>query len=201
MTSSHLPRGFTLIELLVALVILAIMSVAGFRGLNAVLDARKAVAQETRKWQNLMFLFSRMEQDIALAVRRPVRDQDGVPQPEWIGHNMPVSPDDAQLILTRAGTQDEQSAQVGPQRIGYRLERNTIYLLRWMALDQPMHSEPRRYPLLEGVSDFSLRYLAPDGRWNEQWPPLGQGGGFPAAVEVKLTLAGGEKITRLFVPQ
>lgn len=194
-------RGFTLIELLVALVVLAIMSVAGFRGLNAVLDARKTVAQETRKWQNLMFLFSRMEQDIALAVRRPVRDQNGVSQPEWIGHKVPVSADDAQLILTRAGSTDEQSLQVGPQRIGYRLDRGTIYLLRWMVLDQPMHAEPRRYPLLEGVNDLSFRYLATDGRWNEQWPRPPQKGGIPVAVEVKLTLVGGQIITRLFVSQ
>ena len=197
----HQQRGFSLIELLAALFILAIMTVAGFRGLNAVLDARKAVVQETRKWQNLMFFFSRIEQDIALAVRRPVRDQSGASQPEWIGHSVPILPEDAQLILTRSGSQEEQGTQFGPQRIAYRLERNTIYLLRWMVLDQPMRIEPKRYVLLEGVSEFNLRYLISAGRWSEQWPPAGQKSGIPVAVEVKLTLASGEKITRLFLPQ
>lgn len=192
-------RGFTLVEVLVALFVLAIIAVAAFRGLNAVVDARNAVAQETRKWQGLMFFFSRMEQDIAVAVRRPVRDRSGAQQPEWIGHAVPVAPDDGQLILTRAGVQDEQGAQVGPQRIGYRLERDTIYLMRWMALDQPADGEPRRYPVLEGVSEFHLRYLGADGLWNEQWPVPGQTGGIPAAVEVRLTLAGGQPITRLFL--
>lgn len=192
-------RGFTLIELLVALFVLAILSVAGFRGLNAVMDARKAVAAETRKWQNLMFFFSRMEQDIALAVRRPVRDRTGASQPEWIGHSVPVSPDDAQLTLTRAGVQDEQGAQVGPQRVGYKLEHDTIYLLRWMALDQPPNMEPRRYALLEGVTAFRLRYMSIDGQWNDQWPQPGLTGGIPVAVEVSLTLAGGQGITRLFL--
>jgi general secretion pathway protein J len=192
-------RGFTLIELMVALFVLAILTVAGFSGLNAVMDARKAVEQETRKWQGLMFFFSRMEQDIALAVHRPVRDRAGVQQPEWIGHSVPVSPDDAQLILTRAGVQDEQGAQVGPQRIGYRLEHGTVYLLRWMALDQPLNAEPRRYPLLEGVNEFHIRYMSADGQWNEQWPQPGQTGGIPAAVEVGLTLAGSQPITRLFL--
>lgn len=197
-------RGFTLIELLVTLFVLAILAVAGFRGLNAVIDARKAVAQETRKWQNLMFFFSRMEQDIATAVDRPIRGQNGAAQPEWIGHSVPVSRDDAQLILTRAGVQDEQGAQVGPQRIGYLLDRNSIYLLRWMALDQAPNAEPMRYQLLDGVSDFSLRYLARNGQWNEQWPPTGQSGAIsadtiPVAVEVKLTLVGGMQIRRLFL--
>ena len=194
-------RGFTLIELLVALFVLAIMTVAGFRGLNAVMDARRAVAQETRKWQDLMFFFSRMEQDIALAVKRPVRDRSGTQQPEWIGHSVPVSPDDAQLVLTRAGVQDEQGAQVGPQRVGYRLEHDTVYLLRWMALDQPANAEPTRYALLRGVGEFKLRYLGADGQWNEQWPAAGQAGGIPRAVEVKLTMAGGTQITRLFLTQ
>lgn len=197
--STYRPRGFTLIELLVALFVLAILAVAGFRGLNAVIDARKAVEQETRKWQNLMFFFSRMEQDIALAVRRPVRDQGGAQQPEWIGRSVPVSQDDGQLTLTRAGVQDEQGAQVGPQRIGYRLERDTVYLLRWMVLDQPANAKPRRYPLLEGVSEFSLRYMSADGQWNAQWPQPGQTGGIPVAVEVKLTPAGGNQITRVFL--
>lgn len=192
-------HGFTLIELLVALFVLAILSVAGFRGLNAVLNSRDAVAQETRKWQNLMFFFSRMEQDMALAVRRSIRDRTGAQQPEWVGHSVPVSPEDAQLMLTRAGVQDEQGAQVGPQRIGYKLEHDTVYLLRWTALDQPPNAEPKRYPLLEGVSEFHLRYMSIDGQWNEQWPQSGQIGGIPMAVEVRLTLTGGSPITRLFL--
>ena len=197
--SLHRPRGFTLIELLVALFVLAILSVAGFRGLNAVMDARKAVEAETRKWQSLMFFFSRMEMDIALAVHRPVRDQRGEPQPEWVGHSVPVTPDDGQLMLTRAGTDDEQSAQAGPQRIGYRLERDTIYLLRWMVLDQPANAKPKRYPLLEGVSEFGLRYMDANKQWNDVWPPAGKTEGIPVAVEVKLTLVGGNQITRVFL--
>ncbi|HEY5993673.1 MAG TPA: type II secretion system minor pseudopilin GspJ [Gallionellaceae bacterium] len=192
-------RGFTLVELLVALFVLAILTVAGFSGLNAVQDTRKAVESETRKWQGLMFFFSRMEQDIALAVKRPVRDRAGLTQPEWVGLSQPVSPDDAQLTLTRAGVQDEQGAQVGPQRIGYRLEHGTVYLLRWMALDQPADAEPRRYALLQGVSEFNLRYMSADGQWNRQWPLQGQDGGIPLAVEVQLTLDGGKQITRLFL--
>ncbi len=192
-------RGFTLIELLVALLVLGILSVAAFSGLNAVADARKSVEQETRKWQGVMFLFSRMEQDIALAVKRPVRDRAGQALPEWMGHSVPVGPDDAQLILTRAGVQDEQGGQVGPQRVGYRLEHDTLYLLRWMALDQPAEGEPRRYPLLENVSDFRLRYMGDAGQWSDQWPLPGQTGGIPVAVEVNLPLAGGQPITRLFL--
>lgn len=189
-------RGFTLVEVLVALFVMAIIAIASFRGLDAVVRTRDAVTSETRKWQNLMFLFSRMQQDVALAVQRPVRDRLGTVQPEWIGNPDPVAPEDGQLILTRAGSSDLLDAQVGPQRIGYRLENNTLFALRWTALDQPPDAEPRRYPILQGVTDFHLRYMGNNGVWYEKWPVPGQAG-IPLAVEVKLTLAGMQPITRL----
>jgi general secretion pathway protein J len=192
-------RGFTLVEVLVALFVLTIISVAAFRGLSAVMNARDAVTQETRKWQGLMFLFSRMELDIALAIPRPVRNPAGQTEPEWIGHEVPLTPDDGQLILTRAGAQDVEGAQAGPQRIGYRLDQGTLYLLRWTALDQPPDAEPVRYALLQNVSAFHLRYLDADGAWSEQWPLPGRTGGIPAAVEVSITLEGEQPITRLFL--
>lgn len=192
-------RGFTLIEVLVAVFVLAIIAIAAFSGLNAVAHTRDAVGQETRKWQALMFLFSRMEQDVALAIPRPVRGPTGATQAAWIGHDVPVSPNDAQLILTRAGVQDDLGAQVGPQRVGYRLQQNTLYVLRWTALDQPPGAQPERYALLKGVSAFHLRYQAANGTWTKTWPPQGQVASLPAAVEVKLTLEGGQPITRLFL--
>jgi len=57
MKLANRQRGFTLIELLVALVILSLIATAGYRGLNAVLQTRERVAEETRKWQHLAFFF------------------------------------------------------------------------------------------------------------------------------------------------
>ena len=194
-------RGFTLIELLTALVILVLISMAGYRGLDAVLQARERISSETRKWQHLAFFFARLDQDIAQAVSRTIRDQGGLPQPEWIGRDVVVDEDDASLIFTRAGIPDQGEEMQAPQRIGYRLEQGTIVMLRWPVLDQPPRVEPVRYPLLEGVREFKLRYLEGTGNWLPQWPPAGQITGLPAGVEVELVLASGEKITRMFALQ
>ena len=198
-------RGFTLIELLVALVILSLLSVAGYRGLDAVLQTRERVAAETRKWQHLAFFFARMNQDIAQAVKRPIRDEDGaIMRAAWVGTAVKVGENDAELIFTRAGIPDQGGALQAPQRIGYRLEQGAIVMLRWPALDQAQRVKPVRYTLLEGVRDFKLRYLDRDGIWQLQWPyptapnPLTI---LPFAVEITLTLAGGEVITRLFALQ
>lgn len=198
---SHNARGFTLIELLVALVILALLAIAGYRGLDAVLQTRERVAQETRKWQHLALFFSRLEQDVAQAVRRPVRDQGGLTQPEWIGRAVVVAEDEAQLTFTRAGIPDQSETLLAPQRIGYRLQQDTITLLRWPFPDQAPRAQPIRYSLLEGVRDFRLRHLDGNGNWLAQWPPAGQTGTLPTALEVELTLVNGEKITRIFALQ
>jgi len=194
-------RGFTLIELLVALVILVLLSVAGYRGLNAVLQTREHITQETRKWQLLAFFFSRMEQDVAQAIRRPVQDQGGLVQPAWIGRPVVVADDEAELTFTRAGIPDPKEAMLAPQRIGYRLQQGSIILLRWPFPDQAPRTEPLRYPLLEGVREFHLRHLDINGNWLEQWPPGAQADILPMALEVAVTLASGEKVTRVFALQ
>jgi general secretion pathway protein J len=201
MMHAKTQRGFTLIELLVALVILTFISVAGYRGLNAVLQTRERVAEETRKWQHLAFFFSRMELDVAQAVRRPVRDSDGSNLPEWIGHNVTVGENDAELTFTRAGIPDQGTEMQPPQRIAYRFERGSIVMLRWPALDQAPNTNPMRYPLLNGVREFKLRYFDRDNNWLEQWPPVYMPDGTPSAVELNITLTSGEKITRIFALQ
>ena len=192
-------RGFTLIELLVALVVLTFIAIAGYNSLNAVVQTRDRVAQETRKWQHLTYFFSRLEQDVAQAVYRPVRGTDGFIQAEWIGRTVTLR-DEAQLTFTRASMADA-TLQV-PQRIGYHLEKNTIQLLRWPFPDQAPNTRPIIYPLLEGVSDFHLQYLSADRIWHRQWPVAnGRNEKLPMAVEVQLTLVSGEKIIRVFALQ
>lgn len=197
----HRPNGFTLIELLVALVILVLLSLAGYRGLEAVLQTREHITQETVKWQHLAVFFVRLEQDVAQAIHRPTRDQGGVVQPEWVGKTVLVADNEAHLTFTRAGMPDQGEAQRTPQRLGYRLEQGSILLLRWPFLDQAPRAEPVRYPLLEGVREFRLRHLDINGNWLPQWPPGGQAGTLPMALEVAVTLASGESVTRVFALQ
>ena len=197
-------RGFTLIELLVALVILALLSVAGYRGLDAVLQSRERVAVETRKWQHLSFFFARLNQDLAQVVPRPVRDEDGLKyRAALVGTAVTVGENDAELTFSRAGIPDQGAAMLTPQRVAYKLEQDTIVQLRWPALDQATRVKPLRYPVLEGVRDFKLRYLDGQRIWQLQWPAPTNPSleDKPKAIEVALTLVNGEVITRVFALQ
>lgn len=190
--------GFTLIEMLVALVILSMLSIAGYRGLNAMIQTRERLAAETRHWQHLSQFFARMEQDISQAVHRPVRDRDGNVKEPWIGNATPVGDEDAELTFTRSGMPEQGSSQSAPQRIAYRFEQGSIVLLHWKSLDLAPNSVAVRYPVLEGVREFKLRYMDTVGNWYPQWPISSVGLELPAATEVSVTLAGGEEITRVF---
>lgn len=186
-------RGFTLIELLVAMVIFALLSVMAYRGLNAVIDARAQVAAESRKWRDLSLFFARLEDDATHPARRPIRNGDGLLQPEWIGKTRYISPDDANLYVTVM-----ESYGQGARRIGYRYNRGAIEELIWPSLDQAPREQPSIYPLLSGIREFSLRYLSAGNQWVDTWPLPGQIGGLPKAFEVTIRLDSGERLTRMF---
>lgn len=191
--------GFTLIELLVALVVLVLIAIAGYSSLNTVLQTRDRIAQETRKWQHLTYFFSRLEQDVAQAVNRSVRGPEGITQAEWLGRTVALE-NEAHLTFTRASMPD--AALTSPQRIGYGLKNGAISFFSWPFPDQAPRTLPVIYPLLEGVSEFRLRHLDANRIWHEQWLPAPSAADkLPVALEVQLTLVGGEKITRVFALQ
>ena len=191
-----MQRGFTLVEILVALVIMGVLTTAGYRSLDSALQARERIAAETRKWQNLSLFFSRLEQDIAQAIHRTARDPSGASVPELTGRATPLHDDDAELTFIRAGNAGESGDNHAPRRIGYRLEEGTVTLLRWPGLDAAPQSRPARYPVLAGVSAFKLRYLDNAGNWRQQWPEGRSASLLPAGIEIALTLEDSEKIVR-----
>jgi general secretion pathway protein J len=185
-------RGFTLIELLTALFILSLLSLMCYRGLTAVLDARDHVRQETDKWRSVASFLARFEHDVRLAAPRPVRTASGS-APAWRGR--PDARLEPQLELSRsafAGTN-------GAQRLAYRLnEQHEIELWLWPGLDVAPSSRPTRYPVLAGVAHFDMQYLGEGLAWADAWPASARDEPIPLAVRLRLVLASGEEIVRVF---
>ena len=191
--------GFTLIELLVALLVFSLMAMAGYRGLNALLQTRGHLDQETRKYLALSRFFSRMDEQFAQVSNRPVKTTIGMPQAALIGYPVTGSGlEEAQMILTRAGGMNAAGGVLAPQRLGYRLRNNAIQLLRWDVLDQAPGSKPVEDTVLEGVREFNLRYLSQAIVWEKQWAMISAAVPPPKAVEVEVVLLTGEKIVRIF---
>lgn len=192
-------RGFTLIELLVALLVFSLLAMAGYRGLNALLQTREHLDQETRKYLALSRFFTRLDEQVAQVINRPVRAANGVVQAAWVGYPAAGSGlEEAQMVFTRAGGVNAVGGVQPPQRVGYRLRNNAIQLLRWDVLDQAPGSKPTVDTVLEGVHEFNLRYLSPAMVWEKQWATTPSNVLPPKAVEVELLLLTGERIVRIF---
>jgi len=172
------PRGFTLIELLSALLILSLLAVMSFRGLGAVLDARDRVRQETEKWKGVAAFFSRFQRDVQLSAPRPVRATSG------------------RLDFSRFASAEGIDA---PRRISYGLnDRQEIEISLWPGLDVAPGAEPARYPVLAAVAQFELQYLEPGLAWVSAWPRSERDAPLPQAVRLRIVLASGEEVVRVF---
>ncbi|MGZ5685351.1 MAG: type II secretion system protein GspJ, partial [Usitatibacter sp.] len=69
--------------------------------------------------------------------------------------------------------------------------------LTWAGVAAAPRDEPAAVAVLGSVSMLGLRFLDPRGEWRASWGLPGSSETVPAAVEVTVQLASGEKIVRL----
>lgn len=192
--------GFTLIEVLVALVVFAVLSGLAYRSLSVVLDSRRHIDRENHKWREVALFLARLEQDVATAVPRPVRDAGDAVAPAVAGTPAPARAYEGQLVLTRTAFAADPGGAESPRRLGYRLRNGTVELLAWAVLDQGPRTAPTVVAALRDVKEMQVRFLDRRGQWHVQWPPAGATApqrAVPAGVEVALTLVSGERVVRL----
>jgi len=187
------PRGFTLIELLSALFILSLLSLMSYRGLNAVLDARTHVTHETDKWRQVAAFFARFAHDVQFAAPRPVRTATGT-APAWQG--LAGSVGRPRLEFSRFAAKEGLDT---PRRISYQLnDQQEIEMWLWPGLDVTSDIMPMRYPVLAEVTQFELHYLNADLAWVDAWPQSPGDAAIPKAVQLRIVLASGEALVRVF---
>lgn len=195
--------GFTLLEVIVAMAIFAAMYVIAQQFFNAALRNRDVLqehAQTLEKTQRaLIFLTMDMEQAIA----RPVRDSFGDVRPAVEGTDTAVS-------LTRLGWANplDLRQRSNMQRVTWILEENRLLRRYNPVLDLGVGAEPVETVMIEGVSDFQVRYLqrGPGGDWEwiPRWPdgenaalePLRQP--MPRSLEITVELEDGGGLHRYF---
>ncbi len=186
-------RGFTLIELLSVLLILSVLALLSYRGLAAVLDSREHVARETGKWRAVASFFARFERDVQLAMPRSVRTAGGT---------APALSGTSGLAGSRSLEFSRFASAEGvdtARRIAYRLnEQQQVELWVWPGLDVAPNARPERYPLLDGVTGVELRYLNAGLAWVDAWPAIPGDTELPRALQLRLVLASGEQIVRIF---
>jgi len=192
-TGASLRGGFTLIELLAALLILSLLALMSYRSLGAVLDTREHVTTEADKWRHVASFFARFERDVQLVAPRPVRSASGS-APAWLGRLATTS--GPRLEISRFASAEGVDT---PRRVAYTLnEKQEIELWLWPGLDVTPDVLPARYPVLGGVTTFEFQYLNADRAWVGAWPTSPVDAAIPRAVRLRIVLASGEDIVRVF---
>jgi general secretion pathway protein J len=176
------------------------MSGFAYRGLTAMLDGREALAKESRKWRDISLFVGRVERDLAaLLPERRATSSSGTPLAA-LSSAIDATPGPGGLALTRSGNMLAGNVSAAPQRVAYRLREGHIERLTWGGVDAAPRDEPAGTPVLAEVAALTFRFL--DGKsfeWRADWGLPGNAAEKPpAAVEMALTLASGERIVRLF---
>ncbi|MFZ9653642.1 MAG: type II secretion system minor pseudopilin GspJ [Steroidobacteraceae bacterium] len=190
-------HGFTLVEVLVASVITALAMTLGYGALNQVIANRDRVHQQQERIDAVQRTLRILALDIAQAEARPVRDALGRTE---LAAFVADARTDTPLSLTRGGRLALGADARGTlERVDYRREDDALIRLAWPVLDRTQTTTARRRVLLRGVRQWSLRFLASDRTWSEQWPRAGERrlGTRPIAVEITLETADFGRIVRL----
>jgi general secretion pathway protein J len=188
--------GFTLVELLVALAIFAIVSAFAYRGLATMLDSREALQRESRKWRDVTLFVGRVERDLAAVLDRPAVAASGTMQSP-LSSAFEGGASREGLAFTRSGSPLQENALAAPQRVAYRWVEGRVERLTWAGVDAAPRDAPAAVAVLSGTSALAFRFLDARGDWRPTWGLPGSGERLPAAVEVTVTLASGERIVRM----
>lgn len=204
----HVPAragGFTLLEVLVAIAIFAIFSAMAYGGLLRVLDSRDRIEAEREAWRELALGFQRIKDDLAQAVARPVRDNDGGPLPAFRGQPTDIRAlGEPSIEFTRAGLPATETGGTGLQRVAYRVSEKRLVRLHWPVLDRAPVTKPLAAPLLDQVEELEVRFYH-NGAWLDRWPPqtpgaaAGPAADLPRAVEIRLVHAKQGELVRTFL--
>lgn len=161
-------RGFTLVEIMIAVFIAAILAVMAFTAMSEALSNRERLRQHSTRLQAVQFAVRSLVQDFSQLEPRPTR------QPVGDGFIPALSADVAQgeVVLTRAGWMNPIGQQRSTlQRVRYALRDGTLYREHWNVLDAQLDPQPASRALLDGVTEFSLRYMNDGRSWQSSWPP------------------------------
>lgn len=194
-------RGLTLIEVLIAVVVLSVMSLMAYGGLNVVVDHSQKIEQIADRSAAYQRAYFRLRNDFQNLRDRPMRDAFGDSQPSVF---LDI---DGGLNFVRGGWRNPLgSDRSSLERVRYVLEEDAIRRESWSSIDLIQETEPSTLTLLDQIEDMQFRLLDAAGQWREDWPPGALPGAAgaaaeeppPIAVELLITTADWEEIRLLF---
>jgi general secretion pathway protein J len=189
--------GFTLIEMLLASVIFALVGLASFSILSAVLDSNDLSKETTLELNGVQRAFFWMERDFLQATKRQVRvDGEAASDKIFIGGDLIMESQGGAVAFTHDGWRNP--AMILPraeiQSVSYRMFEDKLERSFFNYPDPVTGEEPKRQILLENVESLAFEYYSTDG-WGNVWEQAG----LPRAVKIAIETKALGKIERIFL--
>ncbi|CRM13870.1 PilD-dependent protein PddD [Pseudomonas sp. 24 E 1] len=178
---NNAQQGFTLIEVMVAIMLMALVSVIAWRGLDSVTRADQHLQASTEQTEVLLRALNQMQRDISLRasveLAVPSAPEDGAAKTEGLAAVTVRSSDSKGFRLDVI-----RSAPVagdGLQRVRWWLKGDSLYRAAAPARDRyPLPAAKDGVVVLTGVSDLQVRVWETDKGWrqlsgNRREDPLG----------------------------
>lgn len=185
-------HGFTLIELMVALLVLAVLGVVLASGMNQVTRWYHQLSDEMTASSQLLKAQALLMSDLLQLAPRSISDVQGTPLPACLSFA------DGGFECTRF---DNREGGSGLMRIGYVVDKEGLWRLRWPSLDRAGIAEPLRQQVLSEVTAMTVEWLDATGQPFTQWPPAGANAltQLPSSINVVL-LSAQQEVVRLVFP-
>ncbi|UII73652.1 prepilin-type N-terminal cleavage/methylation domain-containing protein [Pseudomonas sp. HN11] len=163
-------QGFTLIEVMVAIMLMAVVSLIAWRGLDSVTRADQHLQASSEQTEVLLRALNQMQRDISLraSVELVATEvaQDEAPNTEGLAAVTVRSSDSKGFRLDVI-----RSAPVagdGLQRVRWWLKGDSLYRAAAPARDRyPLPAAKDGVVVLTGVSDFQVRVWETDKGWRQ----------------------------------
>ncbi|KAE9642328.1 prepilin-type N-terminal cleavage/methylation domain-containing protein [Pseudomonas sp. PB103] len=179
--------GFTLIEVMVAIMLMAIVSLIAWRGLDSVTRADSHLQASTEQTEALLRTLHQLERDVALRASIELREPN-------LTNNDDDPPQGPAAISVRST--DNQSfrldvirsaadPQDGLQRVRWWLKNQTLYRAAAPARNRyPLPAPKEAVAVLDSISDLQVRVWEADMGWRQL---SGNRKENPQGLEIRLT--------------
>lgn len=180
-------NGFTLIEVMVAIMLMTIVSLIAWRGLDSVTRADSHLQASTEQTEAILRTLNQLERDLALRASIELRE------PNLTDREAEPTPAPAAISVRSSDTQRfrldvirSAAAQAGGlQRVRWWLQGQTLYRAAAAARSNyPLPAPGEGLAVLDRVSDLQVRVWEPGQGWSQL---SGNRKDDPKGLEIQLT--------------
>lgn len=184
-----MSRGFTLVEMLVVMVIFAVIGLASFQVVDAMIRSDEQGGARQDELQELQYAMLVMERDIRQIVARPVRGDQGTDVNMYLTTDRELTNSDSDTLgFVRTGWMNpgDLFPRSALQPVVYRIYEEQLQRLSYPYVDQ-VSDDPRIEVLLNDIEEIDFRFIANRTNstinWQDEWQ---QSGRLPRAIEVTM---------------